>query len=65
MLVSDLLKAQGKARKIFDENVGYGKFDKLSKSQKELLTDFAYNSNLGRFPKMMKAVANGDYETAI
>ena len=64
LLLSDLLKAQGIARKFFDGHYGSGKFDKLSQSQRELLTDFAYNNALYDFPKMMKAVANGDYETA-
>ena len=65
LLYSDLLKARGVARKIFDEHVGSGKFYWLSFSQIDLLTDFAFNGCLNKFPKMMKAVANADYETAI
>ena len=33
LLESDLIKAQGIAKRIFDDNVGSGKFDRLSESQ--------------------------------
>jgi hypothetical protein len=70
LLYSDLIKARANAKKIFEQsvdprNLDPGKFDRLSESQKDILTDFAYNGVLDKFPQMMKAIANADPDTAI
>ncbi|TNV77961.1 hypothetical protein FGO68_gene16957 [Halteria grandinella] len=64
LLKSDLSQKAKDAKKIFEDKEGKGKFDQLTQGQKELLVDFQYNGCLQQFPKMMKAVANGDKASA-
>ena len=64
LLISDLKKAKAIARDVFDESVHKGAFDNLTKNQQEVLTDFAFNGCLPQFPKMMRAIADGDKKAA-
>ena len=56
LLVKDIREAEAAATKIIDREFGAGTWTKLSTYQKEMLTDFAFNGVLLKFPEFRKGV---------
>lgn len=67
--VHDLLRADveehmGRARTYVDSHFGNGAWRALEPIKKQMLTDYAFNPGLGKFPKFTDAVVNNDWEKA-
>jgi len=60
MLKKDIQTAATRAKQITDFRFGPGAFDRLDNSKKEMLTDFAFNGVLGKFPKFLDGVVTGN-----
>lgn len=56
----------GRAQKAYDGMFGIGEWDALSWKAQSILTDYEYNSRRGlrSYPKLLKAIHDGDIETA-
>lgn len=63
LLVKDIRIAEAAANRLIDGEFGAGTWAKLSTPQKEMLTDFAFNGVLDKFPKFRKAVIENDVST--
>jgi len=62
LLVQDIRDAEAKVNSYIQSN--FPNIKKLSLLQKQMLTDFAYNPGLSKFPKFVNAVVTKDWKTA-
>jgi len=60
MLKRDIGIAADRARQITDYKFGKGAWERLDNTKKEMLTDFAFNGVLGKFPKFLDGVVTGN-----
>lgn len=64
LLRTDVEKHMGRARTYIDSNFEPGTWRKLEPIKKQMLTDYAFNPGLGKFPKFTNAIVNNDWEKA-
>lgn len=64
MMRADVELHMQRANTYVDSHFGKGAWKRLEPIQKQMLTDYAYNPGLGKFPKFTLAVVNEDWEAA-
>jgi GH24 family phage-related lysozyme (muramidase) len=64
LLRADVEKHMGRAKSYVDVHFGTGAWRALEPIKKQMLTDYAFNPGLGKFPKFTKAVVENDWERA-
>jgi hypothetical protein len=75
MMLDDFINHYDRSRRKVDHHIknlniggsgyGAGTFDSLPFNQRLMLTDYDYTGTLGKFPKLVNAVVNNDYELAL
>jgi hypothetical protein len=66
LLYKDIASEQEKAKRVIDKRFKKkGTYDSLSQDKQMLLTDFAYNAVIDKFPAFTKAVVEGDKATML
>ena len=64
ILEADVEMHMQRANTYVDSHWGVGAWKRLEPIQKQILTDYAYNPGLGKFPKFAEAIVNEDWEDA-
>ena len=60
LLKKDILSAAERAKLITNKAYGPGSWERLDNNKKEMLTDFAFNGVLAKFPKFLQGVVTGN-----
>lgn len=63
LLIKDIRASETAAANFINREFGNGTWSKLSTNQKEMLTDFAFNGVLDKFPLFREAVIKNDTNT--
>jgi GH24 family phage-related lysozyme (muramidase) len=64
LLRTDVKTHMLRARTYVDSHFGNGAWRNLDPIKKQMLTDYAFNPGLGKFPKFTDAVVNNEWEKA-
>ncbi len=64
LLRTDVETHMERAKSYVNVHFGTGAWRSLEPIKKQMLTDYAFNPGLGKFPKFTKAVVNNDWERA-
>ena len=62
LLIKDIIKSSETAKHVINNTYGDGTFESLPDKSKEILTDYAFNGVINKFPQFVDGVINNDID---